>query len=403
MKKIINTFKYGSLRTRGMLIMTILAGLTAVGFAVCAIVSGQLMFFFGAVIAAFIAVSLAQTFGIYAVDEPFNAGLVQDENRIDNNHDLTPRHEVRKHEKKRKEKTDTEGKPLKDKEAQAEEKVLKEEEAPVREKKLKKRKNHTSADDLKKEISANSDEAGRKEPAPATEEEMSSYDRRKLRKTLHKYRVKSDHRMVLIDHCEKLSIFQTAAYIWVDGKEFHILLIEHEPRHLLFPVFSLKEITYLKRQPANVDVDYAAFKGRSMLAELFRPYLPDYSHSTVVDDLTAYKNLYGVGPGIYFTNRSAANLFDILGLDFHVEDKVTCSNKVNTFFKDTYKANIMLRDNVFDANCYADRISNILDDMARSAISYNEFKDTLNLMVKNKLITQEFAMYYMEVRDKVSR
>lgn len=171
----------------------------------------------------------------------------------------------------------------------------------------------------------------------------------------------------------------------------------------MFPIFSLKEITYLKKQPANADVDYAAFKGKSMLAELFKPYLPDYSHSTVVDDLTAYKNLYGVGPGIYFTNRSAANLFDILGLDFHVEDKVTTSNKVNVFFKDTYKANIMLRDNVIDANRYADRISNILDDMARSTISYNEFKDTLHLMIKNKLITQEFAMYYMEVRDKVSR
>ena len=36
-------------------------------------------------------------------------------------------------------------------------------------------------------------------------------------------------------------------------------------------------------------------------------------------------------------------------------------------------------------------------------ISYNEFKDTLNLMMKNKLITQEFAMYYMDVRDKLSK
>ncbi|MBQ8413386.1 MAG: hypothetical protein IJX12_07275 [Lachnospiraceae bacterium] len=62
-----------------------------------------------------------------------------------------------------------------------------------------------------------------------------------------------------------------------------------------------------------------------------------------------------------------------------------------------------MRDNVIDANGYADKISKTLDDMAHSTISYNEFKETLNLLIKNKLITQEFAMYYMDVRDKISR
>ena len=57
---------------------------------------------------------------------------------------------------------------------------------------------------------------------------------------------------------------------------------------------------------------------------------------------------------------------------------------------------------IIDANGYADKISVILDGMAKSTMSYNEFKDTLNLMVRNKLITQEFAMYYMNVRDKNS-
>ena len=137
-----------------------------------------------------------------------------------------------------------------------------------------------------------------------------------------------------------------------------------------------------------------------MLADLFRPYLPDYTHSTVVDDLSAYKNLYGIGPGIYFTNRSASSLLDLLAVEFVVVDKVTTSNKANVYFKDAYKSYILLRDNVVDANGYADRISRILDSMAHSAISYEEFKDTLNLMQKNKLITEEFALYYMGVRDK---
>ena len=234
----------------------------------------------------------------------------------------------------------------------------------------------------------------------ATEDDFKRYDRKTIKKTMHRYKVKRDHRLVMIDRCEKLAIKQTPAYVWVKDKDFNILLIEQEPRHIVLPVYRMKEMTYLKKQIVNEDVDYGPFKGKSMLAELFRPYLPDYSHSTVVDDLSSYKNLYGFGPDIYVTNRSAKQIFDLLALPFRVDDKVTLSAKVNNYFKDTYKANILLRDNVIDANGYADRIASILDGMAHSTISYNEFKETLNLMVKNKLITQEFAQYYMTVRDK---
>jgi hypothetical protein len=119
-------------------------------------------------------------------------------------------------------------------------------------------------------------------------------------------------------------------------------------------------------------------------------------------DLTSYKNLYGFGPGIYCTNRSAKNLFDLLSVDFRVDDKVTTSNKVNIYFKECYKAGILLRDNVIDANGYADMISHSLDDMAKSTISNNEFKETLNLLVRNKIITKEFSDHYMDVRHGMS-
>ncbi|MBQ9609092.1 MAG: hypothetical protein IJV15_06555 [Lachnospiraceae bacterium] len=162
----------------------------------------------------------------------------------------------------------------------------------------------------------------------------------------------------------------------------------------------LGRISYLKKQPVNTNTDYDVFNVKSILTDLFRPYLPDYNQSNESNDLNYYKNLYGIGQGIFFTNNSAKQLVDIFGFDLDVEDKVTSSKRVNIFFKDVYKANIMVRDNVLDANGYADRISTILEDMASSSISYNEFKDTLNLMIKNKFITKEFGMHFMEVRDK---
>ena len=120
-----------------------------------------------------------------------------------------------------------------------------------------------------------------------------------------------------------------------------------------------------------------------------------------MDDPTATKNLYGFGPGMYVTNRSAANIFDLLAMEFRVDDKVTLSAKVNYYFKEAYKANILLRDNVIDANGYADRIAKTLDDMAHSRISNGEFEDTLKQMIKNKLITLEFANHYRNVREKL--
>lgn len=228
-----------------------------------------------------------------------------------------------------------------------------------------------------------------------------SYTKKKIKKTLHKYKVIKDHRMVIVDRSDKYHIYQTPAYVWVEDNQFHILLIEEEPRLLMIPIFRITEISYLKKQPVDVEKDYSLFKKSTILTECFRPYLPDYNQSNKTTDLTSYKNLYGISQGIYFTNNSAKNLFDLLGVDFFVEDKVTTSNKVNIYFKEAYKANIKLRDNILDANGYADSITKTLDDMAHSNISYAEFKDTLNLMTKNKLITDEYANHYMDVRNSL--
>ncbi|MDE5873106.1 MAG: hypothetical protein K2H07_04265, partial [Lachnospiraceae bacterium] len=230
-----------------------------------------------------------------------------------------------------------------------------------------------------------------------------SYDKRKIKRTLYKYKVKRDHRLVLVDFSKKYMIKQCPAYIWVADKQFNMLLLEEEPRHLAIPIGRIREITYLKKQSANVDTDYPMFHRNNLLTAVFKPYLPDYTYNTVASDKNSYKNLYGITGGIYFTNRSAKNLFDLLNVEFQVDDKVTTSSKVNVFFKDAYKANIMLRDNVIDANGYADSIANTLENMTKSTISYMEFKDTLSLMIKNKLITEDFASHYMEMWDKFKR
>ncbi|MBQ7707472.1 MAG: hypothetical protein IJT72_06820, partial [Lachnospiraceae bacterium] len=64
MKRIINTFKYGSMAVKLTLLATIICGLATAGLLVCAIMFHQLIWFFAMIFAGFITVSLAQTFAI---------------------------------------------------------------------------------------------------------------------------------------------------------------------------------------------------------------------------------------------------------------------------------------------------------------------------------------------------
>ncbi len=384
MNKIINTFKYGDRKTKLILLLTICAGMGTVALMALFFVYNEMILFFGGIMCGFIMITLAQSFGIEQQNF-VGAKPVKDSEigNVLNNVEHSVKTEAEETEIKE-EKPETEAEETEIKPQKIEKKIKKEIKKKEKAEKAEKEKKLT---DIEK---------------ATVEEILETYTKKTIKKTMHRYRIKKDHRMAIIDNCKKLHIYQAPAYIWVSEKELNILVIEKEPRHLTIPVYSITEITYLKKYPGK-EKDYALFKGNSLMANIFREYLPDYSYSTNVDDITPYKNLYGIGPDIYFTNNSAANLFDLLGVKFYVEDRVTTSNKANYFFKEIYKCNILLRDNVIDGNGYADKVSGYLDDMAHSTISYNEFRDTLNFLIKNKLITQEFASHFSEIRDKISR
>ncbi len=351
MKRIINTLRYSDIKTKLVLIFTLISGFGTAALFIFAIIKGILLLFFAGIACGFVTITLAQTLGMCDIADEKTAGEPKEANE--------PEAEVRSKSIKAHEAVD---------------------------KTVKKAKKETRIYD-----------------ASGKTDVRENYTKQTMKKTLHRFKVKRDHRKVIIDRCEKLGIKQTPAYVWVANKIFNILIIDREPRIYTLPLYSIKEITYLKKQPASEEDDYELFKGKSFIANLFRPCLPDYFYNTKVDDLTSYKNLYGIGPGIYFTNNSAASLFDLLGIRFYVDDKITRSAKVNYFFKEIYKCNILLRDNVINANTYADMVSGFLNDMAHSTISHNEFRDTLNTLIKNKLITQEYAIHFSMVRDKISR
>ncbi|MBD5096681.1 MAG: hypothetical protein HDT40_06730 [Lachnospiraceae bacterium] len=427
MRKIINTFRYGSLYTKKILFYALLDIIAFVVFGILAFNTRLMIYFFGLVVCVFIFIFLMQTLSIHGMDEINPADIPPKEKKVKKQKAAK---EPKEPKATKEPKEPKESKPKKklhfsikeffglqdkktdkpEKEESHKEKVhkgtsLKQKQQQNGEAGQKIRHAHAEKPEHPTQNRSDEDEENKNLIVirQVSDETADSYDKRKIKRTLYKYKVKRDHRLVIVDFSKKYMIKQCPAYIWVADKQFNMLLLEEEPRHLAIPIGRIREITYLKKQSANVDTDYPLFHRNNLLTAVFKPYLPDYTYNTVASDKNSYKNLYGITGGIYFTNKSAKNLFDLLNVEFQVDDKVTTSSKVNIFFKDAYKANIMLRDNVIDANGYADSIANTLENMTKSTISYMEFKDTLDLMIKNKLITQDFASHYMGMWDKFKR
>lgn len=479
MRRIINTFKFGDKKVKRSLALAIFAGVVTVAFGVLTLVMANMLCFFIAIMAAFVTVSLVQTFMIAEGENPTEVKPAGERNtdnventavkssrvgvgekairdksdKTENSHktpvdetavietlatetsadenlatDSSKKKQKSKKEKTKKEKTkknkkkkskkETPASPNMDdntnqasgasimysdmtKSSDSDEIQYTDMTKSIPDEDIKQQPSDYSDDEESYDNDLQSEEHKKKETKHKviTEATAAKYTKKKIKQVKHKYKVIKDHRMVIVDRSDRYHIHQTPAYIWVQNNQLHILLIEEEPRLLMVPQFRITEISYLKKQPVDEEKDYKLFKKNTILTDCFRPYLPDYNHSNKTADLSTYKNLYGINQGIYFTNNSAKNLFDLLGVDFYVEDKVTTSNKVNIYFKEVYKANIKLRDNILDANGYAESITKTLDDMARSSISHAEFKETLNLMIRNKLITDEYASHYMDVRN----
>ena len=235
-RKCVNTIKYGTAKARAIVLLSLLFGIGTVGAIVCAIVFRQILFIFAAVVCVFVVITLAQTLVI-------QGGVVEDAKNAETQ------------DTKRSKRT----KP------QDADKKVDHMKPPV----FAKRKNEKEASNVeeehnrhkrKKQQKKDADEGGQESQdreermeeqsiVALTQETVTTYDRKKVKKTLHKFKVRREHRMIFVDRSEKLKANQTPAYIWVEKKDFHLLLIEQEPRHITIPLYQIKNITYLVSAP----------------------------------------------------------------------------------------------------------------------------------------------------------
>lgn len=225
-------------------------------------------------------------------------------------------------------------------------------------------------------------------------ERFENYDNHELKRIKKKYRVKKDHRPILIDRSETYKIRECPAFIWRVHNKVYILLLEKEPRKLCISRDMIHNVGYRPGIKVDRKKEYVAFHKENLITNVFSEYLPDYHPSKTRNDPFMIKNLYTIYPDIYITNRSISQVMDLLYLNFMPEDKITKSDKLNGFFKRVYAANILYKDRAYSITEYKNEVEKVLGEMTYADMPRREYDSTLANMVKGHLISQEYADYY---------
>lgn len=349
MKKIWNALRYGDAETKKCIGSVILFVLAAVGLVTAACISGVFYLFIFGLLAGAVALMISQTFTL--VDDDFVA-------------------EVNREGEKNTVKTvSVEKNPA----------VYGKESAP---------RNAVKA----------GEESMDKEDDTA---QFEHYNAQVLKRIKKKYRLRKDHRPIIIDCSKSYRIKECPAFIWRIHNKVYLLLLEKEPRRISISRDLIRNMGYIPGVKAEPGKEYIAFQKDNLVTGVFREYLPDYYDSREKNDKSKYKHLYTIYPDICISNRSAADVMDLLCLNFMPQDKITKSEKLNGYFKRIYAANILFKDKVYSITEYKEAVEKALGEMCYAEMPEREFKVTLENLVKGRLISQQYADYYTELRGKV--
>lgn len=234
------------------------------------------------------------------------------------------------------------------------------------------------------------------EKAQAGYDAVSGYTEKDIKQMFYKYKVKKNHRPVLIDSCTRYHIKECPAYAWTHRGQLHLLLLEKEPRNISLGLDSVQKMYYEKDVPANQRKEYDCLIGTSLVSMVFREYRPIY-HSIIRNKTRKeVKNLYVIGPDMKFTPASAKELILLLQPEFVLQDEIMESEEYNQYFKQVYKQKVLLDDGVLNIKDYQTKVRGILQKLAEAAITPAAFRMTLTDMVQRQLISNEYAAYYSQ-------
>lgn len=344
-KKLLNTLKYGSGKTKAKLYL--MFGILAAGvvLAVIALVLGNVMLGLAAFVAIFID-------GLILFNSSFEERTVNVKKNVTEN--------------KRKEKR---------------KKMQQEEEGPG----------------ALEWVSSEKKEEKKEEEKNKQDNSLAKYDEKQLKKLFVAYKVKKHHVPVLIDLCSAEKIVQRPAYMWNDASYLYFLVLDDEPR-LLKSRLSDSDAVHIRRgMTARPVEEYPELNDKSVVSMIFGGLLPKYYTVESSPSRTEHrKNMYSAAPGIWCSSGSVKNMIKLLPERFVLDDGKTDGESI--YYQEIYVARVMFYDGIYSAQEYKEKVLDVLGELIRAEIANSVVMEYLNSMMQKGLIPREYADYVISKR-----
>ncbi len=222
---------------------------------------------------------------------------------------------------------------------------------------------------------------------------------------LHHYKVKRDYIPIIIDDSRKFDTAKTPALCWVKRKKVFFLLMEGNERVENMPLDLFLQVTYKREVKENNLAAYSKIKDDMGIYEKFEDVMPTFNAVQSRLGVSSYtKNQYVLGGTVAVTPRSMRALRSKYHFDMKLFDSMGISGEHSIYFKRAVEARVLWTDQVIGQQEYQNMIGAILQQMVDDRnIGRYDFLDDLEKMVENRLITSEYADYYMQQRGKRDR
>ena len=237
--------------------------------------------------------------------------------------------------------------------------------------------------------------------AETAAEAVEHYTKRTYRTILRRYKVRRNYIPIMIDSCPAFETEKTPALCWSKKDKVSFLLLEGNERVVTMPMNRFLEVGYRKNSVIKNAEAYDSIR-QMQIFDTFADVMPNLDSSTNRMGATTYTaNLYVLGRDLTITPRSLRALKEKYQFSVDIFKDLDVKGEYSMYFKKAYEMRILWTDTVIGQQEYQNRIRTVLESMVedRELIKY-DFEDNLRMMVQYRLITTEYADYYRTQRQK---
>jgi len=233
-------------------------------------------------------------------------------------------------------------------------------------------------------------------------------DRKQLKERRKLLKVKGGDKKntpILVDEWDRQHATKTPAYVQVKGKTVSIILVERTLRTIMMPLDKFRNVSYARNIEERHMEEYENLRNDKEIFSIFEELMPNFSFApNRVGENAQFRNQYILGGEIAVTPRSIRKLLNKFDLNFKVFDSLDIRGQYSDYFKRAYENRIFWTDNCITQIEYQNRIRALLQSMVDDDdIMRYEFEDELNLMIRYKLITREYADFYIARKEERDR